>query len=84
MRVLGALESARKGTLMTRSPWVKEGGWVNKQYFVREMYLTQAGRAIHNLEKRMGVVIEHSDFKDEYGFKFYRLPPGGPEVITKI
>lgn len=57
-----------------------DGGWVNKQYFVREMFLTQAGRAIHNLERNpkwqreyVGYEIEHSDFTDEYGFKSYRL-----------
>lgn len=57
------------------------GGWVNKQYFVRELYLTQAGRAIWNLEndgrwkqrlKELGVNIEHSTFTDEHGFKSYR------------
>ena len=59
---------------------LKEGGWVNKQYFFRTMMLTQAGRAIHNLENHpkwqkemMGYRIEHSDFKDDYGFKSYRL-----------
>lgn len=56
------------------------GDWVNKQYFIRDLYLTQAGRAIHNLENKqkyrdmyMGYKIEHSDFTDEYGFKSYRL-----------
>lgn len=57
-----------------------KGGWVNKQYFIREMMLTQAGRAIYNLENKPiwkkeyeGYQIEHSDFRDEFGFKSYRL-----------
>ena len=50
------------------------GKWVNKQYFIREMYLTQAGRAIYNLERR-GVKIEHSLFTDDFGFKSYRVTP---------
>lgn len=57
-----------------------DGKWVNKQYFIRDLYLTQAGRAIHNLENKekyislyTGYKIEHSDFTDEHGFKSYRL-----------
>ncbi len=57
-----------------------EGQWVNKQYFVRDLYLTQAGRAIHNLEnkpqwksKYLGYEIQHSPFTDEFGFKSYRI-----------
>lgn len=50
-----------------------DGGWVNKQYFVRTMFLTQAGRAIWNLENRFHWKIEHSDFVDEYKFKSYRI-----------
>ena len=75
-RILDALLEAR-------------GQWVNKQFFIRTLYLTQAGRAIWNLENSpkwkaklqgLGVEIEHSDFTDEYGFKSYRAkstpPPG--------
>lgn len=47
--------------------------WVNKQYFVRTMFLTQAGRAIWNLENKFNWKIEHSDFKDDFGFKSYRI-----------
>ncbi len=57
-----------------------EGEWINKQYFVRTMMLTQAGRAIHNLENNprwqkeyTGFVIEHSPFRDSWGFKSFRL-----------
>lgn len=49
------------------------GAWVNKQLFIRGMYLTQAGRAIHNLENKFGWNIEHSNFTDEFGFKSYRV-----------
>jgi hypothetical protein len=52
-----------------------KGAWINKQVFVREMYFTQAGRAIWNLENRWGWkgLIEHSDFYDEHGFVSYRI-----------
>lgn len=50
------------------------GNWVNKQLFIRSMYLTQSGRAIHNLENRFHWNIEHSTFTDEHGFKSYRIP----------
>lgn len=50
-----------------------DGQWVNKQYFIRGMFLTQAGRAIHMLENKYGWEIEHSDFTDEHGFKSYRI-----------
>lgn len=61
-----------------------KGEWVNKQYFIRTMMLTQAGRAIFNLEhdpnwqnQYLGYEIEHSDFRDEFGFKSYRLKTKG-------
>lgn len=49
-----------------------QGDWVNGQYFLRNMMLSQYHRAIHNLEKR-GILVEHSEFTDEYGFKSYRI-----------
>ena len=51
-----------------------EGGWVNGRHFLQTMMLSQYHRAIHVLERRDGVKIEHSDFADEYGFKSYRIP----------
>ncbi len=48
-----------------------KGEWVNKQYFIRTLFLTQCGRAIWNLENRYHWPIEHSDFTDRYGFKSY-------------
>ena len=68
-RVLDALVSAA-------------GAWVNGQYFLRSLYLSQYHRAIWNLENRedwkgklkeLGVRIEHSPFKDEHGFLSYRI-----------
>jgi hypothetical protein len=50
-----------------------QGDWINKQFFVRDLFLTQAGRAIWNLENRFHWKIEHSDFKDDFGFKSYRI-----------
>lgn len=54
-----------------------KGEWVNKQVFIREMYLTQAGMVIWNLENKFNWPIEHSDFTDEFGFKSYRITPSG-------
>lgn len=70
-RVLKVLRKAQNGLI--EGQWVEKDGWVNKQFFIRTMGLTQAGRAIHNLEHERGIRIEHSDFKDEHGFKSYRL-----------
>jgi hypothetical protein len=56
------------------------GGWIKKQVFVREMFLTKAGRAIHTLENRYGWHIEHSPFTDEFGFKSYRIVPVASEA----
>lgn len=49
------------------------GGWINKQVFIHEMYLTQAGRAIFNLQNRFHWPVEPSTFTDEHGFKSYRM-----------
>ena len=49
------------------------GQWVSGQHFLRNMYLSQYHRAIHNLEHRDKINIEHSE-KGEYGFVSYRLP----------
>lgn len=58
-RVLEALEKA-------------DGDWVNGQYFLRTLLLSQFHARIKELEEE-GVEIEHSEFKDEFGFKSYRL-----------
>lgn len=50
-----------------------DGGWINKQVFIREMFLTQAGRAIFNLQNRFHWPVEPSTFTDEYKFKSYRI-----------
>ena len=70
-RVLQVLEYALEGKI--KSEWINDG-WVNKRYFVREMGLTQAGRAFWNLENKMGIVIERGE-KDAFGFLSYRLVP---------
>lgn len=49
------------------------GEWINKQVFVREMFLTQAGRAIWTLQNRFHIPVESSPFTDEHGFKSYRI-----------
>lgn len=48
------------------------GGWINGQYFLREMMLSQYHAVIFRLEEQ-GHQIEHSTFTDEHGFKSYRL-----------
>lgn len=59
-----------------------DGQWVNKQRFIRDLYLTQAGRAIWNLENRYHWPIEHSTFTDEHGFKSYRIVVVAEEPAT--
>ena len=49
-----------------------DGGWVNGQYFLRGMLLSQYHARIWELERR-GIRIEHSTEKDQWGFLSYRL-----------
>ena len=51
-----------------------EGAWVDGEYFLRELYLSQYHARIHGLQKK-GYRIEASDFVSEHGFKSYRLLP---------
>jgi len=60
-RVLKALEDAK-------------GEWVNGQFFLRTLFLSQYHTRIHELQKK-GHKIEASPFTDEFGFKSYRLFP---------
>ena len=59
-RVLQVLEDAR-------------GDWVNGQYFLRTMYLSQYHALIFELQRK-GHKIEASKEKDEHGFVSYRIP----------
>ena len=56
------------------------GEWVPGRYFLREMMLSQYHARIHDLQRK-GVPIEASDFKDEYGFKSYRLTGWPPLTV---
>lgn len=52
--------------------------WINGQYFLRTMYFSQFHHKIWVLQHERGKylyggVIEASDFRDEHGFKSYRL-----------
>jgi hypothetical protein len=58
-KVLKALEDA-------------QGQWVNGQYFLRTLLLSQFHARIKELQME-GYKIEASDFKDDFGFKSYRL-----------
>lgn len=65
IRVLNALTNA-------------QGAWVNGQYFLRTLMLSQYHRAIWTLQKRRHRFfyqgeIEASTFTDDFGFKSYRL-----------
>lgn len=51
-----------------------QGGWVSGQYFLHTLRLSQYHARIWELQEQ-GHNIEASDFKDEYGFKSYRLVP---------
>ena len=61
-----------------------DGAWINKQFFVRTLYLTQAGRAIYMLENKYRWPIEHSDFTDEWGFKSYRIVVPKPREQERV
>ena len=68
LRVLKALQDA------------SGDGWVNGQYFLRELFLSQYHRAIWNLQHRRDKynyegTVEASTFTDEHGFKSYRISP---------
>lgn len=49
------------------------GKWISGQYFLHTLYLSQYHARIKELEEK-GYKIEHSDFKDDFGFVSYRLP----------
>lgn len=57
------------------------GQWVNGQYFLRTMMLSQYHARISELKSNKGGrfkysgVIQGSSFRDEYGFMSYRLVP---------
>lgn len=50
------------------------GEWINGQYFLRTLFLSQYHARIKELQDD-GHEIEASDFKDGVGFKSYRLKP---------
>ena len=49
------------------------GEWVSKQRFIRELFLTQSGARIFELENEHHWPIEHSKETDSYGFKSNRI-----------
>ncbi len=69
-KVLSALEAAR-------------GTWVDGEYFLRGLYLSQYHARIHGLQRK-GYRIEASDFTNEHGFKSYRLVLDEPYQATLI
>ncbi len=51
-----------------------QGAWVDGEYFLRGLYLSQYHARIHGLQRK-GYLIEASEFVNEHGFKSYRLMP---------
>lgn len=49
-----------------------DGNWVNGQYFLRELYLSQFHARIFELQNK-GYNIVTSDFTDDFGFRSYKL-----------
>ena len=48
------------------------GKWVSGRHFIQTMMISQTHARIWSLQQK-GYEIEASDFKDEFGFKSYRL-----------
>lgn len=48
------------------------GEWINGRFFNDTLHITQFHSRIHELQKK-GYPIEASTFKDDYGFKSYKL-----------
>ncbi|KKN06980.1 hypothetical protein LCGC14_1071700 [marine sediment metagenome] len=57
------------------------GEWINGQYFLRTMMISQYHARIWSLQEK-GHKIEASEFKDQWGFKSYRLTPKEPIQST--
>jgi hypothetical protein len=66
-KILDALEAAT-------------GAWVDGEYFLRGLYLSQYHARIHALQRK-GYEIEASDFTNEHGFKSYRLKLKEPRQL---
>lgn len=52
------------------------GEWLNGRYFLNVMKLSQYHARIWALENRYGWKIDHSEGRDEYGFKSFRIAEG--------
>lgn len=50
-----------------------DGEWVNGQFFLRELFLSQFHARLWELENKEGYNIVTSDFVDPFGFKSYKL-----------
>lgn len=53
-----------------------KGGWVSKRVFQQDMYLSQSGARIYELEHEYHWLIEHGG-NDEFGFTLLRIIPEG-------
>jgi hypothetical protein len=60
---------------------LKDHEWHNGQYFLRTMMISQFHARIFELQKQSHD-IEVSDFKDQYGFRSYRLKLPQPVQLT--
>jgi hypothetical protein len=60
------------------------GEWVSKQRFIRELFLTQSGARIFELENGHRWPIEHSKDSDSYGFKSYSHPSRNAHALDAV
>lgn len=53
------------------------GKWIKSDYFLYTLHLSQFHARLLELEEK-GYPIEHSTFKDDFGYVSYRLPFNEP------
>ena len=59
------------------------GQWVNGQFFLRQLFLSQYHARIWDLENKFGWTIHHSEEKDEHGFLSYRITERPVRLVPK-
>jgi hypothetical protein len=79
---MGLIKKETQTTKILKVLQEANGGWICGSFFLHEMYLSQYHARIWELQKQ-GYKIEVSDFKDENGFKSYRLAENQPNLSPK-
>ena len=59
------------------------GEWISGRFFLRNLFLSQYHARIFELQ-REGHKIEASEFKDDFGFKSYKLLLEDPSQLSLI